>query len=137
VTVKLTEEETAALDEAFGALQPFYESGDDGDGVRLALNAIAGILGDRAEIEVEEDDGLNGVLETLEADQELRDAVEELYDTAGEGAYGDGLSKKGADKINDLVRDIEEPLVALIKKARPKHRSRVKARTKIGRSKKS
>src|SRR5689334_18924850 len=123
MSTKLTQEQQAALDEAFEALQPFYDPGDDGDGVRLALNAIAGILGEKTQIKVDEDDGLKGVLSVVSADQELRDAVDQLYETAGGGAYGDGLSKKAADKINDLVQEIEEPLMALIKKARPKSRA--------------
>jgi hypothetical protein len=137
MTAKLTAEQRAALDDALSALQPFYDPGDDGDGVRLALNAIAGILGGKADIEVEGDDGLNGVLEALDADSELREAIDQLYKIAGGGAYGDGLTGKDANKINDLIQDIEEPLVALINKTRPKSKPRAKVRTKKVRSRKS
>lgn len=136
MSTKLTQEQQDALDEAFEALQPFYDPGDDGDSVRLALNAIAGILGEKARVKVDADDGLKGVLSALSADEELRDAVEQLYETAGEGAYGDGLSKKGADKINDLVQEIEEPLMAVIKRTPPKSRTRKNVRAVKARSKK-
>jgi hypothetical protein len=137
VSAKLTNEQSAALDDAFSALQPFYDPGDDGDGVRLALNAIAGILGSKADIEVESDDGLNGVLEALEPGSELRETIDKLYKVAGEGSYGDGLTAKGANQINDLVQDIEGPLVALITRARPKNKPRAKARARKFRSRKS
>jgi hypothetical protein len=125
---KLTTEQQAALDDARGALQPFYDPGDDGDAVRVALNAIAGILGERIEIEVAKDDSLNGVLDILDADGELRDAIAELYETAKKGAYGEGLTKKDADRINDLVEEIEGPLAVILRKARPKTSARVKVR---------
>lgn len=125
---KLTTEQKAALDDALGALQPFYDPGDDGDAVRVALNAIAGVLGERIEIEVAKDDSLNGVLDILDAEGELREAIVELYEIAKKGAYGEGLTKKGADRINDLVEEIEGPLTVIIRNGRPKTSARIKVR---------
>lgn len=127
MSTRLTSEQQEALDEAFAALQPSYDAGDDGDAVRLALNAIAGILGERSGLEVGDDDALVDVLAAMDADEELQAAVAALYETATEGAYGEGLTEKGAEKVNGLVSDIEEPIVALIKK-RP---SRARAGSKV------
>jgi hypothetical protein len=130
MTHKLTSEQQTALDEAFGTLQLVYNPGDDGDAVRLALNAIAGILGGWMEIKVAKDDSLKGVLDTLDAEDELQVAIAELYEIAQRGAYGEGLTKKSASRINDLLREVDEPLSAFIRKARSKASGRVKVRTR-------
>jgi len=122
MTSKLDDGQEESLEEAIAALQPFYDPGDDGDAVRIALNAIAGLLGERSDIPVPADDGLNAVLQKLTADVELRAFVRQLYKAAGRGAYGDGLSKKDANKINDIVQDVIDPLVELVRQRRRKRR---------------
>lgn len=123
MTTMSTADQQEALDEAMSALQPFYDPGDDGDGVRIALNAIAGLLGERFDIAVPENDGLNHVLRSLKADQSLRATVRKLYKVAAGGAYGEGLSKKDASKVNDLVQDVVGPLFELVQQPVPKKRT--------------
>lgn len=96
------------LADAFDVFIPFYEEGDDGDSIRLALEAIAGWLGDM--IDEEEFEDLTELLEDLSAPQSLRDMVDHLYEVAENGSYGEGLSAKDAEAINDLVQDIYGPL---------------------------
>src|SRR5262249_33165144 len=67
-----------AVEEAFEALQPFYGPGDDGDGIRLALDAIASVLSDATKHELEGDEQLATLLEELKAADELVAMVEAL-----------------------------------------------------------
>jgi hypothetical protein len=102
------------LDDAVAALQPFYDAGDDGYPVTLALDALAGILGETADLDVEAERGLVPLLETLSAPEDLRDDVQKLYENAEGGEYGMGLSQKQAKMVNDLVQEIVDPLVELL-----------------------
>jgi hypothetical protein len=103
-----------ALDVAVAALQPFYEAGEDGYPVSLALDALAGILGTNAGVTVEAENGLTSLLEALNAPGDLRADVKKLYENAAGGEYGMGLSKKQAKVVNDLVEGLVEPLVEFI-----------------------
>jgi hypothetical protein len=114
----------SAVEEAFEALQPFYDPGDDGDGIRLALDAIAGVLSDATERELEGDESLATLLEELKATKDLIQMVEDLYTTAEGGSYGEGMSKEDANKVNDLVQDIEEPLREFLEKKKRTRRKR-------------
>jgi len=114
----------AAVDEAFEALQPFYDSGDDGDGVRLALDAIASVLADATRREVEEDESLTTLLGELNAPEDLIQMVDDLYEAAEGGSYGEGMSMEDAKKVNDLVQDIHEPLREILRNADRARRKR-------------
>jgi hypothetical protein len=104
-----------AVDDAFGALQPFYDPGDDGDGVRLSLDAVASVLADSLERDLDGDEPLSSILDDLTAPQDLRKMIDDLYEAAKGGSYGDGMSKEQTKKVNDLVQDIYEPLHDFLK----------------------
>jgi hypothetical protein len=110
------------LEEAFESLKPFYDEGDDGDAIRMSLNAIAAVIADKARLVIQEEGTLIEVLEMLKADEDLRATIEELYELAQGGGYGDGLSEDAADEINGLLQpeDFEEPLREYIEHVRPK-----------------
>jgi len=104
----------AEIDDAVAALQPFYDPGDDGYPVTLALDALAGILGEVADVDVEAERGLISLLETLSAPEDLREEVEKLYENAKGGEYGMGLTRKQANVVNNLVQEVVDPLVDFI-----------------------
>lgn len=116
MTVQSQSVDWSAVEEAFEALQPFYGPGDDGDGIRLALDAIAGVLSAATKRELEADEPLTTLLEEFKAAKDLIEMVENLYATAEGGSYGDGMSREEAKKVNDLVQDIEEPLREFLEK---------------------
>src|SRR5690349_1369182 len=111
-----------ALNKAEESLQPYYDPGDDGYPVALALDAIAAVLAEKAGIEVPAEDGLIEVLVQLGAGAELqagikdlqieiedlRAGIEELYAAARGAEYGGGLTKKGARTVNNHVQDYAE-----------------------------
>ena len=103
-----------SIDDAVGALQPFYYPEDDGYPISLALDALAGVLGAKARVEVEAKNGLSILLEQLSAPTDLQANVEKLYENAAGGEYGSGLSKKQAKAINDLVQEVVDDLVEYI-----------------------
>lgn len=107
-------DEKTAIKDAVAALQPFYDPGDDGYPVTLALDALAGVLGNKAGVDVEEEKGLAVLLAKLDAPDDLTSGVEKLYGNTAGGEYGAGLSKKQARTINDLVQEVVDPLVELI-----------------------
>src|SRR5262245_60341071 len=109
VTVKKSIIDWAAVEEAFQALQPFYESGDDGDSVRLALDAIVSVLADAKNHEFEGDEPLLARLDALKVPSELTDMIENLYEVAEGGSYGEGMSGGAVDTVNKLVEHIEGP----------------------------
>jgi hypothetical protein len=111
-----------ALLDALAALQPFYKPGDDGYPIELALNAVAGVLGDKAEVVVDGKSGLTQVLEALDAPSQLQKDVKKLYLNAKGGEYGAGLSKKQARTVNDLVQSLYDELVEYVSKFRPRAR---------------
>lgn len=118
------------IDDAVAALQPFYEPGDDGYPVKLALNALAGVLTEKADLDVKAEDGLIDLLEWLKAPAEIRTSVEELYKNAAGGEYGLGLSKRQARAINDLVQEVVDELVDYIQNFVPRRRSRTGTRSR-------
>lgn len=117
-----------AIDDAVAALQPFYDPEDDGYPISLALDALAGVLGTKAGVNVAAENGLSAILERLSAPAELQSDVEKLYENAAPGEYGSGLSKKQAQAINDLVQEVVDPLVEFITTYRRPRRSRSSAR---------
>lgn len=117
-----------AIDGAVAALQPFYDSEDDGYPISLALDALAGVLGTKADVDIEAENGLSVILEKLSAPADLQANVEKLYKTAAGGEYGSGLSKKQAQAINDLVQEVVDPLVEFITTYRRPRPSRPSAR---------
>jgi hypothetical protein len=119
-----------SIDDAVAALQPFYHPEDDGYSISLALDALAGVLGTKAGIDIEAENGLSIILEKLSAPAELLAGVEKLYENAVGGEYGSGLSKKQAHAINDLVQEVVDPLVEFITTYRRPRRSRSSARKK-------
>ncbi len=107
-----------ALDAALNALSSFYEEGDDGDAVRMALDAIGsrlGLTGERPLLDADLDDG-------------LKEAVKQLYDLAKEGEYGTGLTRAGATSINAIVDDVGEKLHAHLNHVRNKSEHRTPGR---------
>jgi hypothetical protein len=115
-----------ALDAAHSALQPFYAEGDDGDAIRLALDAVVALYlarsGRRAR------DARGELLAGLSAP--VRRDVERLYELAEDAAYGSGLSRSSAREVNDLLQETGERLVDFVRAARPsppRHKSRRKA----------
>ena len=114
--------------DAVAALQPFYDPGDDGYGVELALDAVAGILGEKAGVDVETERGLIQLLVDLGAPKQLQKDVEKLYDHAQGGEYGMGLTKKQAQVVNDLVEHLHDELVEYVSSfgSRPRRRGRKK-----------
>lgn len=113
------------LREAEEALQPYYDPGDDGYPVTLALDTIAAVLGKKAGIEVPAEDGLIEVLAKLNAPAELRSGIEELYAAARGAEYGDGLTKKGARTVNNHVQDYAPDAIELARTyRRPRKRGR-------------
>lgn len=117
VTEKRVPLDWDAVEEAFGALQPFYDPEDDGDGVRLSLDAIASVLADATGRDLEGDEPLSSLLEELKAPSDLQEMIDELYEAAEGGSYGEGMSKEQAEKVNSLVQDIYDPLHLFLKKA--------------------
>jgi hypothetical protein len=135
----MTSRHGKALNEAQESLQPFYDPGDDGYPVTLALDAIAAVLGKKAGIEVPEEDGLLEVLAQIVARAELqagirdlpfeikdlRAGIEELYAAARGAEYGGGLTKKGARTVNNHVQDYAEAALELARTyRRPRKRGR-------------
>jgi len=114
VTATTRGTDQTTIDGAVAALQPFYDPEDDGYPISLALNALAGILGTKAGMEVEAENGLSVILEKLSAPAELQSDIEKLYENAAGGEYGLGLSKKQSETINDLVQEVVDPLVEFI-----------------------
>lgn len=113
------------LDEAEEALQPYYDPGDDGDLVTLALDMIAAVLGKKAGIEVPGEDGLLEVLAQLKAPADLQSGIEELYAAARGAEYGGGLTKKGARIVNNHVQDYAPDAIELARTyRRPRRRGR-------------
>lgn len=119
-----------AIEDAQAALQPFYTPEDDGYPIRLALNALAGVLGSKAGIDVEAENGLSALLDKLNAPGKLKAGIDELYKNAAGGEYGAGLSKRQADAINDLVQTVVDPLVEYITTYRRLGHTRPSTRSK-------
>jgi hypothetical protein len=128
MTAKMRHADRAAIDDAVAALQPFYVSGDDGYPISLALDALAGVLGTKADVEVAIENALSVILEKLGALADVQAKVEKLYKTAAGGEYGSGLSKKQAQTINDLVQEVVDPLVEFITAYRRSRPNRPSAR---------
>lgn len=118
------------IEDAANALRPFYEAGDDGYPVSLALDALAKALADKADVDLEGKDALAHVLGVLKAPSALRTRVEKLYSNAAAGEYGLGLSKKQASAINALAEELVDPLVEYIKTFAPGQRLRSPARSR-------
>lgn len=108
------------FEEAERVLTPWYDEADNGDVVITALDALAGILCDRADIRPSSDKELLKALQKVKAPKDLRLGVKKLYDAAKRGSYGEGLSKKDARTINDVVQDLVEPLIEFIRAFDPK-----------------
>jgi hypothetical protein len=102
------------IEDAASALRPFYEPGDDGYPVSLALDALATALADKADLVLKGKHALVHVLGAMKAPSGLRVGVEKLYEHAAGGEYGLGLSKKQAREINALADELVEPLVEYI-----------------------
>jgi hypothetical protein len=130
MTAKMRHTDRTTIDDAVAALQPFYDPGDDGYSISLALNALAGVLGTRADVEIAAENGLSVILEKLSAPVDVQVNVEKLYKTAAGGEYGSGLSKKQAQSINDLVQEVVDPLVEFITTYRRPRPNRPSARKK-------
>jgi hypothetical protein len=118
------------IEDAASALRPFYEAGDDGYPVSLALDALAKALADKADVDLKSKDALVHVLGALKAPSELRTGVEKLYKHAAGGEYGLGLSKKQANAINALAEELVDPLVEYIKTFAPGQRPRSSTRSR-------
>jgi hypothetical protein len=118
------------IEDAANALRPFYEPGDDGYPVGLALDALAKVLADKAGVDLEGKDALAHVLAVLKAPSEIRTGVEELYRYAAAGEYGLGLSKKQVRTINALAKALVDPLLEYIETFAPGQRPRSLTRSR-------
>jgi len=128
MTAERTSLDWEALEDAFGALQPFYDPEDDGDGVRLSLDAIASLLADCTEREIEGDEPLSTLLVELDAPKKLLKMVDDLYEAAQGGSYGEGMSQEQANTVNDLVEAVYDPLHRFLKKVERGPRKRASVR---------
>lgn len=107
-----------ALETALNALSSFYEEGDDGDAVRMALDAIGSAL------------GFSGERSLLDANLEkgLKRDIERLYELAEAGEYGAGLTRDDANGINAIVDEVSERLQGHLNNARSKSQERMPSR---------
>jgi len=118
------------IEDAASALRPFYEPGDDGYPVTLALDTLAEALADKVDVDPKERDTLAHVLGVLKAPVALRTGVEKLYRYASGGEYGLGLSKQQARAINALAEELVDLLVEYIKTFAPGQRPRSPTRSR-------
>ncbi|MDP1920649.1 MAG: hypothetical protein Q8L14_30680 [Myxococcales bacterium] len=102
-----------AIDAALDALSPFYEEGDDGDAIRMALAALASECGF-----ADSDEFISSLAEDLGHD------VNKLSELAKGGEYGAGLTASGAKEINGIVQDVVESLREHVQNVRRKSKRR-------------
>lgn len=99
------------LDDALGALQPFYDPGDDGSPIRLSLDAIGGLLAQHAGVLAED---LAEALRALGADSGLVATITQLHEVAKGGEYGAGLRENEIDEVNGAIEEVHDPLRELV-----------------------
>jgi hypothetical protein len=114
------------LDRALGALQPFYSEGEDGSPVRLAFDAIAGLLAKNAG--TTENPNLVATLQKLKADRGLIVSVEKVYGAAQGSDYGTGLTGDQAREVNKVEEIHDELRDFVLGRIRGKQKPAKKAR---------